>query len=158
MMPRKPEPIELPDDNWGDDYTSLVIEEFSARITAEEQEQTDYKMKLAAKISRAVKNHGWTQTQFAAAFAVPKQVSLVSRWLSGTHNFTIDTLVEIQRVLDISLIDAEPPREQHATLNLKLKVTAAMPDWTTLILDQYISDMGGIAVTETTIEHLTVTG
>jgi transcriptional regulator with XRE-family HTH domain len=142
------------EDNWGDDYTSPLIEELSAAVRPEEQEQTDYKMKLAAKIYRAMKDRDLNQTQFAEALG--KQVSMVSRWLSGTHNFTVETLVDIQRVLGISLLNAET-QQQQPMLNLKLKVTAAVPGWTPMILDQYISDMGGMAVTEKTIRHQTVT-
>lgn len=43
--------------------------------------------------------------------------SLVSKWLSGTHNFTIDTLTDIQRVLGIRLLDVEP-RKLETTFNL----------------------------------------
>ncbi len=31
--------------------------------------------------------------------------SEITRWLSGTHNFTTDTLIDLQRVLDINLLD-----------------------------------------------------
>lgn len=142
------------ENNWGDDYSSPLIEGLSATVSPEEQEQTDYKMKIAAKIYRAIKDRNMTQTQFAESLG--KQVSMVSRWLSGTHNFTTDTLVDIQRVLGISLLNAEI-QHQDPMLNLKLKVTSAVPDWNPLILNQYISDMGGMAVTEKTIEYQTVT-
>ena len=75
-------------------------------IKPEEQEQIDYKMKLAAKIYEGLKAKGWKSLQLADALHL-KSPSLVSRWLSGTHNFTVDTLVDIQRVLGIRLIDKE---------------------------------------------------
>jgi transcriptional regulator with XRE-family HTH domain len=81
------------------------LDRLLAAITPEEQELTDYKMKLAAKIYDGLQKKGWTQTQFAGVMG--RSVSLVSRWLSGTHNFTVDTLIEIQRVLNIYLLDVE---------------------------------------------------
>ena len=87
-------------DDWGDDYSSPLIKELSDAVTLQEQEQTDYKMKLASKIYMAMKAIGMTQTQFAESMGKP--VSLISRWMSGTHNFTVDTLIDIQRILDIS--------------------------------------------------------
>lgn len=134
------------DEEWGDDYSSPLLEELSSAVTAEEQEQTDYKMKMASKIYKAMKAQGMNQTKFAAAMG-GKQVSLVSRWLSGTHNFTIDTLIDIQRVLGISLLDVESAQSQPA-LNVKLRVSSAIPGWTAFDLEQYINNIGGMAATE----------
>lgn len=76
------------------------------KIKPEEQEQIDYKMKLAAKIYTGLKSKGWKSLDLAKALNL-KSPSLVSKWLSGTHNFTIDTLVDIQQVLGIQLLDVE---------------------------------------------------
>ena len=139
------------DDNWGDDYSSPLIHELSDAITLQEQEQTDYKMKLAAKIYKAMKALGMTQTQFAESMYKP--ISLISRWMSGTHNFTVDTLVDIQRVLGISLLDLETTKSQ-AEVNFKLNVSSTIPSWTPFELNQYINDMGGMAILEKTIEYV----
>jgi hypothetical protein len=42
-------------------------------------------------------------------FNSPVSVSLISLWLSGTHNFTVETLVDIQQTLGISLLNVESP-------------------------------------------------
>ena len=139
------------DENWGDDYSSPLIRDLSDAITPQEQEQTDYKMKLAAKIYKAMKTLGMTQTQFAES--MDKPISLISRWMSGTHNFTVDTLVDIQRVLGISLLDVGTAKSQ-AEVNFKLNVSSAIPGWTPLELNQYINDIGGMAVSEKTIEFM----
>ena len=139
------------DENWGDDYSSPLIRDLSDAITPQEQEQTDYKMKLAAKIYKAMKALGMTQTQFAES--MDKPISLISRWMSGTHNFTVDTLVDIQRVLGISLLDVGTAKSQ-AEVNFKLNVSSAIPGWTPLELNQYINDIGGMAVSEKTIEFM----
>lgn len=101
MVKTKTETIE----SFGESYNSDLIDELFNEITPEEQEDTDYKMKLAAKIYTSIQQKGWTQTQLAAAMG--KQVSVISKWLSGTHNFTVDTLAAIQRILGIKLIDAD---------------------------------------------------
>ncbi|MEX2409786.1 MAG: helix-turn-helix transcriptional regulator [Candidatus Paceibacterota bacterium] len=74
-------------------------------ITPEEQEKTDKKMILAAKIANAIKAKGLKKYEFAEV--LNKQPSEISKWLSGTHNFTIDTLMDIERVLSIKLLDTE---------------------------------------------------
>jgi transcriptional regulator with XRE-family HTH domain len=140
----------IDNDNWGDDYYSPLIQELSDTVTPQEQEQTDYKMKLASKIYMAMKSIGMTQTQFAESMGKP--ISLISRWMSGTHNFTVDTLIDIQRVLSISLLDVETKKSQ-AEVNFKLVVSSTISDWTSLELNQYINDMGGMAVSKTTIEY-----
>lgn len=87
------------------DYSSPLLEELVNRITPEEQARTDAQMAVSAKIYSALKAKGWTQTDLARALG--KQVSVISKWLSGTHNFTIDTLTDIEGVLRIRLLDLE---------------------------------------------------
>ena len=139
------------DDNWGDEYSSPLIQAMADAVTPQEQEQTDYKMKLAAKIFMAMKAIGMTQTQFAESMGKP--ISLISRWMSGTHNFTVDTLIDIQRVLGISLLDVGTTKSQ-VEVNFKLNISSTIPDWTSFELKQYINDMGGMAVSEKTIEYV----
>ncbi len=138
-------------EDFDDSFSSDVFTSLLSRITPEQQEQADYKMKLAAKIRKAMKVHGMNQTQFAAAMG-EKQVSMISRWLSGTHNFTIETLVAIQRVLGISLLDVETAQSQ-SSLNIKLTVSSPIPNWAPFNLNQYISDLGGMAATEKNFEY-----
>lgn len=80
-------------------------------ITPLEQAKTDAKMIIAAKISDALKAKGWKHADLLNALG-KKNPSEVSKWLSGTHNFTIDTLVELENVLDISLLNIEMEQEK----------------------------------------------
>ena len=105
-----------------ENYSSELISDLLKNIRPEEQEQTDYKMKLAAKIYAALKSKGWKSVDLAEALHL-KSPSLVSKWLSGTHNFTVDTLVEIQRVLAIRLLD-EKLIITDPMLNIDLTVSA----------------------------------
>jgi len=82
-----------------------LLNELLESITPEEQEKTDKKMILAAKIANAIKAKGLKKYEFAEI--LDKQPSEISKWLSGTHNFTIDTLMDIERVLSIKLLDTE---------------------------------------------------
>jgi transcriptional regulator with XRE-family HTH domain len=110
-------------EDFGEAYSSNQIDELFARITPEQQESTDYKMKMAAKIYAALRRKGWTQTQLAAA--MDKQVSVISKWLSGTHNFTMDTLITIQRILDVQLLDVEEYKEKPSW-DVKLRISSAV--------------------------------
>lgn len=73
-------------------------------ITPEEQEKTDIKMMLAAKIADAMQAKGWNKTLLLKAMGKTNP-SEITRWLSGTHNFTTDTLIDLQRVLGINLLN-----------------------------------------------------
>lgn len=66
-------------------------------------EKTAMRMRLAIKIADAIAQSGFTQKEFAER--MNKKPSEISKWLSGTHNFTIDTLYDISRELGITLID-----------------------------------------------------
>ena len=66
-------------------------------------EKTAMRMRLAIKIADAIAQSGFTQKEFAER--LNKKPSEISKWLSGTHNFTIDTLYDISRELGITLID-----------------------------------------------------
>lgn len=83
-------------------YSSDLLSGLLAEISEEEQEKTDKRMKLAARIERGIKAKGWKKTDLA--IALKKQPSVISRWLSGTHNFESDTLFDIERVLKIGLV------------------------------------------------------
>src|SRR5258708_34537161 len=93
-------------DEINENYSSDLIDNLLDSIKPEEQEQIDYKMKLSAKIFAGLKAKGWKSVDLADALQL-KSPSLVSKWLSGTHNFTVDTLVDIQRLLDIKLLNIE---------------------------------------------------
>ncbi|MCQ2147051.1 MAG: helix-turn-helix domain-containing protein, partial [Bacteroidales bacterium] len=51
----------------------------------------------AEQIKYAMTKAGMTRSQLAAALG--KKPSVITQWLSGKHNFTIDSLAEISSVL-----------------------------------------------------------
>src|SRR4030042_5807293 len=90
-------------------YNSPVLDELLKDITPEELEKTEKRMQLAARIDDAIKAKGWKKKDFANALG--KTPSEISKWLSGTHNFTADTLFDIERVLNILLFRLENKQE-----------------------------------------------
>lgn len=74
------------------------------------------KMWLAATIAEGIKNKGWNKSEFAKMMG--QEPSVVSRWLSGVHNFTIDTLDDIGDMLGIDVWNWEKrQRETEKTVN-----------------------------------------
>lgn len=86
-------------------YKSPILSELIEKISQEELEKTESKMRLAVKIADAIKAKGYGKTEFAKK--IKKNNSEISKWLSGTHNFTHDTLILLQKELDINLVNSE---------------------------------------------------
>lgn len=87
------------------DSTEDLISGLLDLIDSETQSKIDYRMALAAKIYTGMKAKGWNQTTFAEM--IRKDTSVISKWLSGTHNFETDTLHDIQKILEINLLDLQ---------------------------------------------------
>ena len=83
-------------------HSSKVLGALLKTISPQEQARTEHRMLLAAKIDEGRKAKGWNQNEFAEKMG--KQPSEISKWLSGTHNFTADTLWDIEEQLGIELI------------------------------------------------------
>ncbi len=66
--------------------------------------RTENRMLLAQKIDMGMKAKGWNKTKFAKEMI--QKPSVITRWLSGTHNFTSDTLTDIGESLGINLLDS----------------------------------------------------
>lgn len=74
-----------------------------AHLDENEMAKVSNKMLIAAKISNALRNKGMTQKEFA--ITMKKTPSEISEWLSGDRNFTVDTLTEISKALNIVLLN-----------------------------------------------------
>lgn len=74
-------------------------------------------MAIAYKIGLAMEAKGLTKTQFARQIGQP--ASVISKWLTGQQNFTIETLTRIGFVLGISLLDCSIPK--HLQINAPLE-------------------------------------
>jgi transcriptional regulator with XRE-family HTH domain len=67
-------------------------------------------MILSAKIEDAMDKRGLNKSSFAQLMGV--QPSVITKWLSGTHNFTIETLFDIEHRLGISLLALEDGKQE----------------------------------------------
>ncbi|TVR81954.1 MAG: XRE family transcriptional regulator [Chitinophagaceae bacterium] len=82
-------------------HKSSKLQELLDEVTPLEMEQTKTKMQLAARIEDFMKAKGWNKSQFAEK--VGKNPSEITKWLSGTQNFTVDVLTEIASTLGVEL-------------------------------------------------------
>lgn len=83
-----------------------ILGELLDEITPRERKRTRTKMRLAAKIADGLKAKGWSKQQLAEELGY-KSSSIVTKWLSGTNNFTADLLSDIEGVLPVKLLHTE---------------------------------------------------
>jgi len=102
-------------------YSSELIENLINEINPEEQKKTDRKMMLAARIDDAMKAIGLKKGQLARA--LNKQPSEITKWLSGTHNFTTETLWDIGDILGIELINLAESKSEPVVYNISFEVS-----------------------------------
>ena len=106
-------------------YTSKTLERVLSKVSPKEQRRTEQRMLLAAKIADAIDAKGWSRKKFAEQ--LDKHPSEVTKWLSGTHNFTGDTLLDIQEELGIKLIEFESTVSRGPQYEIKVMVSAPSP-------------------------------
>lgn len=101
-------------------YTSEILDELLSEITPREQEKTDKRMMLAVKIEKAMRAKRWKKGDLARE--MKKQPSIITRWLSGTHNFEVDTLFDLEYHLGIKLVIVEE-KQREQVLNFHINLT-----------------------------------
>jgi transcriptional regulator with XRE-family HTH domain len=78
------------------------ISELIQSLSPLRKKQLDARLALADIIEKAVDSRKISKLEFARRMG--KQPSVISKWLSGTHNFTIDTIVEIEEDLHLNIL------------------------------------------------------
>lgn len=93
-----------------EEYNSESIKNRLRNRNPIERDKVKLRMLISVRIADAMRIKGWSKTDLAKE--LNQYESLVTRWLSGANNFTIDTLYEISKALGIeisSLFKMEEP-------------------------------------------------
>ncbi len=85
--------------------SSPILQKLELTKNSIETNRTNTSMRLSAIINKGIRAKGWTNSVFAQK--IGKKPSVITKWLSGTHNFTSDTLTDIQDILGIKLLAFE---------------------------------------------------
>lgn len=115
-----------------------LMESLRKGLTKEEQAQIDDSFALADRIVYLLKKHEITQRQLAERLG--KRESEVSKWLSGSHNFTQSTLTKISCAIgesiyvlpNINLQIVESEITEHLKNVIKATITRLYKESTTL--------------------------
>lgn len=81
---------------------SVIFQNALKQIPEDVKIQVDLSMGIADRIVAILKAKNMTQKEFARLMG--KTEAEVSRWVGGTHNFTLSTLAKISAVLGTPLI------------------------------------------------------
>ncbi|MFZ4400178.1 MAG: helix-turn-helix domain-containing protein [Bacteroidales bacterium] len=101
-----------------EEHSSSIIENILNNISKADALKVEKRMALAVLIDEAIKAKEWKRKDLAEALQI-KNLSVITRWLSGTHNFTVDTLSDIERVLEIKLLNIDTkPKEQSISIKI----------------------------------------
>ncbi|MGN1213430.1 MAG: multiprotein-bridging factor 1 family protein [Bacteroidaceae bacterium] len=73
-----------------------------AAVPKEQKAEFEISFGIAERISEVLKAKKLTQKDFAVK--LHKRESEISKWLTGRHNFTLQTIAKIETVLDCKLI------------------------------------------------------
>lgn len=93
------------------------INEIFEEISTAEIKKIELRMLHAKKIDEALQEKKWRKKDLKDALNLKSQ-SIVTKWLSGTHNFTQDSLVEIGEILGINFFSSETMKPQVIEYNI----------------------------------------
>lgn len=82
--------------------TSTIFHEEIKNIPSDLRREINMSWAISDKIDAILKERGLSQKDFAKK--MKKSEAEVSRWLGGTHNFTLRTIAKISDALNIDLI------------------------------------------------------
>lgn len=105
-------------------YTSRAIRNLMEESSTVQKLQVVTKMKIAARLDDFLDERSWTKSVFAAK--MNKNPSEITKWLSGTHNFTLDTLSEIACVLGIPVIELIDQTQEPSTKKIHIVVRSVV--------------------------------
>lgn len=90
-------------------YTDPLFEKLLSQIPKDEMRSSDISFCIAVRILDVLDRKGWNKSDFARAMG--KKESEISKWLSGQHNFTIQTIAKIETVLGDDIISVKKYRK-----------------------------------------------
>ena len=81
---------------------SSILENRRRQVNPEIREAVDLSFQIVDRIHEILTEKGLRQKDLATLLG--KKEAEISKWMRGTHNFTIDTLVTIERALQAPIL------------------------------------------------------
>ena len=90
---------------------SSVLEERRKRVNPDIRHSVALSFRIVDRIHEILENKGLKQKDLAIRLG--KSEAEISKWMRGTHNFTIDTLVSIEDALGAPIVKVCHSRAYH---------------------------------------------
>lgn len=81
---------------------SSILEARRKAVNPSIRRQVDLSFQIVDRIHEILQSRGLKQKDFAEIMG--KSEAEISKWMRGTHNFTIDTLLSIEKNLDAPIL------------------------------------------------------
>lgn len=81
---------------------SSIIEARRAKVSPEIKDRVELSFLIVDRIHETLLERGLKQKDLANMLG--KKESEISKWMRGTHNFTIETIVSIEKALDTHIL------------------------------------------------------
>lgn len=82
---------------------SIIFQNALKQVPEDVKIQVDLSMGIADRIVAILNAKNMTQKEFAKLMG--KTEAEISRWVGGTHNFTLSTIAKISAALDTSIVN-----------------------------------------------------
>lgn len=89
---------------------SSILEERRKRVNPEIREKVNLSFQIVDRIHEILMSKGYKQKDLATMLG--KSEAEVSKWMRGTHNFTIDTLLNIEQALNAPILKVYSEQEE----------------------------------------------
>ncbi len=94
-----------------------ILQRIKSRISDSKRHKVKTKIMIAVAIDEAMKAKEWSKGTLAEKMNQRSQ-SIVTAWLGGKSNFTVDTLCDLERVLEIQLIQRVKDKPSKVVINI----------------------------------------
>lgn len=119
--------------------SSKVLEKIQNRIPSFKKRMMEISFDITAQIYEYMKN-GNNMTQKELAKKLNKKESEISKWLTGGHNFTIETIAKIEEVLNQKILVVPMFAQEDLGLKYSSSKTVTIIVSPTKIADDEYSD------------------
>lgn len=93
---------------------SLIFEKAISRISNEKLSEIRMSVEVVERIYDLMQKHNINQKQLAQQLS--KNPSEINKWLSGTHNFTLKTIIRLETLFGEPILAVIPSNAQQASV------------------------------------------
>ena len=95
-------------------YIDSMLNDTLEKVSPATRREANFSFGIARRIYDVLKKKGWSKTDLAKATG--KKTPVVTRWMSGNHNFTMRTIAEIETALGEDILSVKQDRRsRHST-------------------------------------------